>query len=573
MPCTFSITYKMRNRLLPLWLPGLLLFFLGYSQTPKECDSLIKVAVTDILNNKKYAPGISLLENIQRTAREKNYTRQYILATNNLGMAYYLMLDYGNAINYYLEAYNVAIEGGDPKDEIMILNNIAILYAADNNLDKAKEYFQKSFDLAVQEKIEDKIGLYASNLAEINFNAGNISEAKKYIDIALKQTSANQSAVLSDSNAYLSALTTQNRILLIEKKYEEVITNCISLLIKTNDRKLHNQQDEVRLLLIQAYIETGNWMEAASHIQTGLNGTSNSAIRSAYFEKKALLGLKTNDINTIYAAKDSLLKLNDDINKTRNTELLENAKLRFELSSSIHELDINKEKSENQKRIYTIITVSLLLVLVALGWAFRKKIQLDKQKMVLSERNLTIRNLELDREKQKSNILDKELKEKELVNALEKEKLKEKEHLLKLEIEKSNRQLSEKVLFQTTRNELIEDIIKTISDIPEIKTDSKLIHSIFNLKNHLKEDTKWDEFTSNFEDVNPEFLNRLRKKHPDLNANDIRFLSFVYLNLSYKEIASLLNISPESCRKRKERISKKLNLTTGKSLFKYLSSL
>lgn len=542
------------------------------AQSPQECDSLTEIAVKEVLNNKNYAYGLNILKDVQKTAQQNSYTKQYILATNNIGMAYYLMLDYGNAINYYLDAYNKAIDADDPTHEIMILNNIAILYAEDENPVKAKEYFQKSFDVAVKENMKQKIALYASNLAEINFATGDVKEAKKYVDITLSH-SVNGQSILSDHDAEISALTTQNRILLLDKKYDQVITNCLSLLSKPEENQYQNQNNDIRLLLIEAYIETGKYADAEKNLEEGLSGTGNDIYRIKYFEQRSKLGLKTGNLEMIYTAKDSIVALTNQLNKTKNTKLLENSKLRFELTSSNHELEINREKTENQNRIYTIITIALILIVVAIVWAFRKKIQLDRQKIILAEQNLIISDLELEREKQKTNILDQELKEKELLNALEKEKLKEKEHSLKQEIEKSNRQLSEKILFQTTRNELIEDIVNTIADIPEIKTDQKLFSSINNLKNHLKEDTKWDEFTSHFEDVNTEFLNKLRKIHPELNANDTRFLSFIYLNLSYKEIATLLNISPESCRKRKERISKKLGLDTGKSLFKYLSSL
>jgi DNA-binding NarL/FixJ family response regulator len=45
------------------------------------------------------------------------------------------------------------------------------------------------------------------------------------------------------------------------------------------------------------------------------------------------------------------------------------------------------------------------------------------------------------------------------------------------------------------------------------------------------------------------------------------------MNLNTKEIASLLNITPEGCRKRKERITKKMQLAENTSLFEYLSGL
>ena len=48
-------------------------------------------------------------------------------------------------------------------------------------------------------------------------------------------------------------------------------------------------------------------------------------------------------------------------------------------------------------------------------------------------------------------------------------------------------------------------------------------------------------------------------------------LAFENLNLSNKEIASLLNISVESCRKRKERVTAKLNLDRNVPLYEYLT--
>jgi len=56
-------------------------------------------------------------------------------------------------------------------------------------------------------------------------------------------------------------------------------------------------------------------------------------------------------------------------------------------------------------------------------------------------------------------------------------------------------------------------------------------------------------------------------------VNDIRFLSYLYMNLSIKEISSLLNITPDACRKRKERIAKKMGLQETAELFPYLSHI
>lgn len=86
-------------------------------------------------------------------------------------------------------------------------------------------------------------------------------------------------------------------------------------------------------------------------------------------------------------------------------------------------------------------------------------------------------------------------------------------------------------------------------------------------------DNEWETFLTHFEEVNHKFLQNLREKHPDLNSNDIRFISYVYINLSTKEIALMLNITPEACRKRRERISRKLGLSENSDLYEYISGL
>ena len=205
--------------------------------------------------------------------------------------------------------------------------------------------------------------------------------------------------------------------------------------------------------------------------------------------------------------------------------------------------------------------------------AFYKRNLFARQKATISENKLRIAHLELEQEVSKRQLMEKEFKEQQLLADLTLKEQKEKAENLKTEIEFKNKQLSDKILFQSTRNELLENIIEMLSGKPEIAGNKTLLDIVRNLKNHLKEDTKWEDFTTLFENVNNSFLHNLTSKHPDLNANDIRFLSFIYLNLNTKEIASLLNISPESCRKRKERLRKKMNLDKDASLLEYLSDL
>ncbi len=76
----------------------------------------------------------------------------------------------------------------------------------------------------------------------------------------------------------------------------------------------------------------------------------------------------------------------------------------------------------------------------------------------------------------------------------------------------------------------------------------------------LLTDEQWDDFRRLFEKVHKGFFANLRKKHPDLTPSEVRFMALSKLNLSPKEMASMLGVSPSTIRIYKYRIRKKLNL-------------
>ncbi len=91
------------------------------------------------------------------------------------------------------------------------------------------------------------------------------------------------------------------------------------------------------------------------------------------------------------------------------------------------------------------------------------------------------------------------------------------------------------------------------------KTD---IISIFKLlENSLSSEMEWAEFKLKFKELNPNFLNQLLAKHPNLTKSEIRLLTLIKIGYSQKEIASILNIAPDSVKKAKNRVRKKMNLS------------
>ncbi|WP_291117745.1 tetratricopeptide repeat protein [Flavobacterium sp. UBA6135] len=521
-----------------------LLYFTTVHETIAQdsivCHALLKKGVDDMMNV-RYASALENLSKSKALAQSAKLSNPLFLATNNLGLTYFKMMDYGQALTYYLEAYELAIAQKNPVNEMTVLNNIAIVYIKEKKLEQAESYFLKSFAIAKEQKLDTRIGYYATNLAQLNLEMNNLAKATTYIATAVPK-------LQSEPRILMSALLVQNAILLEKGFSKEVLKNGLPLLEKAQKSNFAEEQTELLLLIAKAYFKDRQFDKAMHYVERGLSSTQHHEVKIQLFELHSQIAFQLQLLEKSLASKDSIIQLTQLLSDTKNSELLENTTLRFELSESKYALAISKAQSENQRKVYLLSIILLFLLLFILLVVFYKRNQLTKQKRIIEANTLQIKHLELEKEKNQRKLL---------------------EH----EVELKNKMISDKVLFQSTRNELIESLIQTITRATNFTSDVTLLQSVKELKSHLKEDVKWEDFTAHFEHVNTDFIHALKLKHPDLNANDIRFLSFIYLNISLKEIASLLHISPESCRKRKERLIKKLGIGITTPLYTYLTQV
>ncbi len=69
-----------------------------------------------------------------------------------------------------------------------------------------------------------------------------------------------------------------------------------------------------------------------------------------------------------------------------------------------------------------------------------------------------------------------------------------------------------------------------------------------------------DHLIMELERDNKPFQYHLKKSYPQLTAHDLRLCTYIKANLSTKEIACILNITPDSVKKAKHRLRRKLKL-------------
>ncbi|SMC32495.1 Tetratricopeptide repeat-containing protein [Moheibacter sediminis] len=547
----------MNNLKYLLFFTFLMICGFSQSQTVEECDKILVEAVKE-MNQKNHARSLELLTEVKSMAQTNNWSKQLFLAINNIGANYYLMLDYGEALDNYLEAYKIALKDLDAKHEMIVLNNIAILYSKDAKNDKAEEYFLKAYEIAKENNDSVKIGLYATNLATVANAENEIQKAESYIKIALPLLK-NMPPVLAQ------AKITNAQNLVLKGKFEEAKEIALELLPTLKTSEFSEHRISIYMILSKVYENENNLPLAIDYVKrAGKDANVSLENKIDIYNRLTELYRKLNDNSVAFAYKDSVLFAKDSLSQIKNGKLFENSRIKFELQNYQKELSESQSKLKSERKLFYMILGGILFLILITLWAIWNYFSRLRQTKIIAESNQKIAELELEKQKNDKILLEQQLNEKEALTLLEQEKFKN-------EIEAKNRQLAAKALSLSTRNELIEDVIDSLSVHSEISQNPKLRKSISELKNQLKRDSDWDDFFSHFEEVNHGFLKTLKEKHPDLTSNDVRYISYVYMNLSTKEISLLLNITVEACRKRKERIIKKMNLAEDADLYNYLS--
>jgi PAS domain S-box-containing protein len=113
------------------------------------------------------------------------------------------------------------------------------------------------------------------------------------------------------------------------------------------------------------------------------------------------------------------------------------------------------------------------------------------------------------------------------------------------------------------------DKLLTYNNTGNFKEDILKLKKI--IESQQKDQYNWEQYKIRFNKVHKKFIKNLKAKHTNLTLSDLKFCTYIKINLPINEIASILYISTQSARKKKYRISKKLNLDRSDYLEIYLS--
>lgn len=93
------------------------------------------------------------------------------------------------------------------------------------------------------------------------------------------------------------------------------------------------------------------------------------------------------------------------------------------------------------------------------------------------------------------------------------------------------------------------------------------------IRSNIGENDYWGEFIRNFNLLHQGTIDKITKKHPELTPNELKLTCFILSGMNNKEIAGIFSVEPESVKKARYRLKKKLRLTEEESLRAYLEQL
>lgn len=105
-------------------------------------------------------------------------------------------------------------------------------------------------------------------------------------------------------------------------------------------------------------------------------------------------------------------------------------------------------------------------------------------------------------------------------------------------------------------------------DQADIKKELRNVIRMVDNNEEIDED--WENFIKSFDQVHADFYKRLNKRFADLSPTDYKLCTYLRMNLTSKEIASLMNISLRSVETNRYRLRKKLNLDHDENLTQFI---
>lgn len=463
----------------------------------------------------------------------------------NLGINQAEQFNYADALDYFDKAERVAERNLGQRQLLSIRSNRAGVYMLDRQYDRAlQEYLEIYAFIDKMEQHSAFRGGCALNIASLYVERGDTAQAHRYMDEAERLLASSAS-----DRPLLEALRV--RYLLAAGHVAEA-----DALVGQALRRMPHLS-ELQLLQARVHLAQGRPREARGVLESLLQRIDAHDERISCFEYMAEALRQEGRVEEALAYKDSVVAATRLLYQTHRQAQRASLENRFEWQRQQEAI----ENLHTRHRLTVWLMVLCLALFVATGFALVFQIRGHRRQKRLA-------HLEMEQQLERQQLLQAQLRQQQLEAEAEKNRA-------GLAREQMGQKLMLKALMAANKFDQLRELLSQLQQIdkPTENPQQTLNQHIRKLQKELDSSEEWRDFTTYFEQVNVSFLVRLFEAHPTLTASELRFLSLVCINLSSKEIAQLLHITPEYCKKRKQQIARKMGLATSAELYGYLVSL
>uniref|UniRef100_UPI0032166A54 ligand-binding sensor domain-containing protein n=1 Tax=uncultured Draconibacterium sp. TaxID=1573823 RepID=UPI0032166A54 len=197
--------------------------------------------------------------------------------------------------------------------------------------------------------------------------------------------------------------------------------------------------------------------------------------------------------------------------------------------------------------------------------------------IVLIVRHRIKRSKELEKQKHQKEMQAKEEIFQHQAVVAEKEIIKLRNDKLRADMIYRDKELANQTNNIIQKNKFLTKLNQEFQKIQETTDDGTVKSKMVILKKRVNKEIDNEQqnqiFETYFDEVHNDFFDRLKKQYPQLSPKDLRLCAYIRMNISSKEIATLLNISDRGVEISRYRLRKKMDLSREVNLSTFLSGI
>jgi len=481
------------------------------------------------------------------SAKNSKDAAQLSLAHFNLARFYKQSQIYTEAVTHY----NAALENTRQSSQTTatIQNELAEIYIALNNYSKAIEFLNSSLGYSEAQQF---LQLQAKSYQLLGTCWEKQEQPQKALEFQQKSLQIYQD--LADVTGEAVVLENIGSIYEDLEDYDKAYTyfeKAFSYFKNTEDERqvnaLNNLADVYRKTgnYAQAIVKTTEALELAERFQNA------HQIESAYKDLAKAYAL-AQDFKLAHHYALAYQDLVEQQFYSQNFNQLNALQTVYDTKEKQAKIDLLQAKNKTAQIKFITLLLTIFVLVATAGLLF----YIQKRK----------RQARLAVELYKQRALEAELETKAA-----------QEQNLQNQIQLKTATLSKYSLSLAQKNKLLEEVSGTLQKLSTRKRmdiPSKLHELSNDLNVHLQEENEWEQFMGLFDEIHPDFTRKLNQAAlQKLSATELRLCLLLRLDLSSKEIASVLRITPDSVRVARYRLRKKLPLEREDELVNFMLKL